>query len=383
MIDLRDVQTVARLPGEKVLSVYLTVDPAVPENQHAPPAYRSWLKHALDALEPDGDHQNRMAYRDLVQRVHTSLDDYRPAGKGLAIFATDGQCQLFDLLAPVPNEARFGRPYVAPLRWQLAQFDHYGVVYVDHRELRLLNVSQGRATTWGGACLVLDTAQWTHSDLMPAASSGPQVLAGSDRSAFEHRVAEQQRRFWRESVDRIQAWVAGAQLARLVIGGNTEAVTELTASMPPALAGLVVGTLALPGYETDAKLLERVAPVAAADAQARASAVVQRLRDEALAGGRGALGLAKVLSDLGKGRVMTLVAAWPVTGEAWVCPVCGLAQARTADDCPNCAAAMVRRNLSDLLPQLAERTDAELELVDGEAAEALADHEGIGALLRY
>jgi peptide subunit release factor 1 (eRF1) len=181
----------------------------------------------------------------------------------------------------------------------------------------------------------------------------------------------------------VDVWVREAGLERLVVGGDETAAAAFCALLPAQLAELVVGTLSLPFYETEARTLERVRPLAEAVERERESALVDQVVTTALSGGRAALGAADVLGALQEGRVMTLVAAYPVEGEVWQCAGCGLALAQDLGSCPVCGGSPEPRALAGLLPLLASRTDATIELVGGAPAAQLEAGQGLGALLRF
>jgi hypothetical protein len=181
----------------------------------------------------------------------------------------------------------------------------------------------------------------------------------------------------------VEAWMRDAGIQRLVLGGDEEAVAGFRDVLPASVTGRVVGTLGLPFFESEAQTLERVRPLAEAYEREREAERVEEGVTAALKGGRGALGLSQVLSDLQQGRVMTVLAAFPVSGQAWECTGCGLALDHDAGACPVCGQPLAERPLESLLPLLAFRTAADIELVRGEAAERLAEYGGLAAELRF
>ncbi len=380
MFRASDVSALLNLDRADVLSLYLDIDPTRPDNQRTPPAWRIWLKNALDSLSAD-DHAGRMALQRLVERINAQLVDYRPSGKGLAVFAADDLWQTFDLPMPVENQMNRGRPRVAPLLWLLDEYERYGVIQVNHREARLLTAYLGRPETYGGLAMFLDTSDWRRLDLMPSGVGG--ITAGSLRDAFEQRVNEHTKTFWREVVGQMDTWVRDAGIERLVLGGDDDAVAGFRELLPQNLGDKVVGTLSLPFFESESQTLERVRPLATEHERQVETQLVEQLITTAHKGGRAALGLADVLSALQQGRAQTLVTSLPVTGEVWECADCHLAIAQDAGACPACDGQLASRSLDGLLPLLAARTDAAIEIVAGAAAEQLSEHHGIGAVLRY
>jgi peptide subunit release factor 1 (eRF1) len=380
MFRTADVTALLAVDRADVLSAYLNVDPTHPDNQRTPPAWRIWLKNAMDELTA-GDHASRVALQQLIERVNSQLADFRPSGKGLAVFAGDGLWQTMDLPVPVDHQLALGRPRVAPLLWLLDEYERYGVVQVNHREARLWLAYLGRSETVGGLAMFLDTSDWRRKDLMPSGGAG--ITQGSLRDAFEQRVNEHTRSFWREVVGQLETWVKEAGIERVVLGGDEESVAEFRTLLPQHLADQVVGTLSLPFHETDAQILERVLPLAESVERRAEADLVERVVTTAMKGGRAALGRADVLAALQQGRVQTVVTTFPVSGPIWECADCHHAITLNAGACPVCDGPLTQRWLEGLLPLLAHRTDATVEIVSGAAAQQLAGHEGMAAVLRY
>jgi peptide subunit release factor 1 (eRF1) len=372
MLHTTDVNQLLSLDRSDVLSLYLTVDPTLPDNQRTPPGWRIWLKTALDGLRP-ADHAGAMTLRHLTEALDQQLTDYRAQGKGLAVFLSDGLWQTFDLPVPVPNQLSLGRPDVAPLLWLLDEYKRYGIVQVDHREARLLTAYLGRPEQRGGFGMLLDTSHWHRKDLVSAS-------AGDE---YERRVAEYVRAFWRTVADAVVSWADAAHLQRLVLGGDDEAVSAVQSLLPANLVERIAGTLSLPFAESETQVLERARPVAEAFERRQEATLVGEIVTTALKGGRAALGVEDVLGALQRGQVMTVAAAWPVNGTVWRCAGCGITLAEDAGRCPSCGGPLAAEPLEVLLPVMARRTDATLELVYGAAADQLAEHGRLGAALRY
>ncbi|MBI3944225.1 MAG: hypothetical protein HY326_14500 [Chloroflexi bacterium] len=383
-----DVETILNLQRDDILSIYLNVNPTLPENQATQPAYRIWLKNALDGLAPRPDNgkserEQRLALSQMAAKIATHFVDFRPQGKGVALFAASDYWQQFDLPMPISNKIHYGRPDVAPLLWLLDEYERYGIVQVDHRRVELLTAFLGRPEAKDQLRLELDTSDWRRTVLMPAASFGPQITAGSNRDVFEDRVGEQVRGFWRDAATKISTWVDEAHLDRLIIGGDDEAVNGLRETLPEAVGKYVVGTLSLPFYENDAATLERVTPLAIEVERKHEKELAEQVVNYALAGGRGALGVTDVLAALQQGRAQTVVTVWPVDGQVWECQACHHIVDHEVATCPVCNGAVRRRQLATTIPLLATQTNAGLEIVYDEAAALLQTHGNIGALLRY
>src|SRR5947208_2409401 len=114
-------------PGP-VLSVYLSVNARIPENQGQ--AYKVRLKDALKEMEEVPE--------ELAGRVRESIEgEVHPhARNGIFFAAEDGLFERYDLQLDLPEAYRFGEPYLAPLVLGLDEHESYGVALVDAEEFR-------------------------------------------------------------------------------------------------------------------------------------------------------------------------------------------------------------------------------------------------------
>src|SRR3970040_1373825 len=100
-----------------VLSVTLDVDPAKPEHQDEPPAWRIWLRNELRALLERLPEGARTQARQPAAHVLAFVEQERPQGRGLAIFAAEDFWDVRVLPVPLRNRVHFGRPDVLSLLW--------------------------------------------------------------------------------------------------------------------------------------------------------------------------------------------------------------------------------------------------------------------------
>jgi len=115
MLSHLDVSDLLNSPRRDVLSIALDVDPTKPENQAEPPAYRIWLRNELRALLDQLPKDERKRIKEIIGRVEAFIEQERPQGRGLAIFAADDLWRVHVLPVPLRNLVRFGRPDVLPL----------------------------------------------------------------------------------------------------------------------------------------------------------------------------------------------------------------------------------------------------------------------------
>src|SRR5918998_5039439 len=119
-----------RLEGHQrpVLSVYLSVNARIPENQGQ--AYKVRLKNALREMEALPE--------ELAGRVRESVEDQVHQHARTIVFfaAEDGLFERYDLQLDLPEAYRFGEPYLAPLVLALDEHESYGVALVEAEEFR-------------------------------------------------------------------------------------------------------------------------------------------------------------------------------------------------------------------------------------------------------
>src|SRR5215216_3825056 len=129
----QQIGAIANRP-QLVLSVYLNVNPAHPENQAR--AYLLRLKDALKELGVPGD---------LAERTRQFVESERIDYRTLAVFAApDGLFDTYRLQVDLPDAFRWDEPYVAPLMLVLDEYEPYGVALLDAEKIRFLVTSLGR-----------------------------------------------------------------------------------------------------------------------------------------------------------------------------------------------------------------------------------------------
>src|SRR5215216_2120584 len=118
-----------RLEGQPgpVLSVYLSVNARIPENQGQ--AYKVRLREALEEMEVP---------EEIAEHVRESIQDQvHPGARTVVFFAAEsGAFERYDLQVDLPEAYRFGEPYLVPLVLALDEHESYGVALVDAEEFR-------------------------------------------------------------------------------------------------------------------------------------------------------------------------------------------------------------------------------------------------------
>jgi peptide chain release factor subunit 1 len=355
-----------------VVSLYLDVRPA--ERQGG--KLRAKLVHLLDEAgrQPFAQHpERRRAFHRQAERLQAWLETaYDHTGCGLALFAADdaGLWRCFRLPVPVRDRLVVAdRPYLRPLLTLVDEFERYLVVLVDKQVARVCLVYLGE---------IAEYTEWL-DELVPRPKAGGWSAEKYQRHHDLHvlwhvkHAAAVAERLWTQ--ERCQ-W--------LLLGGPEEVLAELRRQLPKALAERVAGELAV---SLKAGLEEIRAQVLAVEQAVERRLEAERVRallEAALGQGPGVLGLEGTLAALVQARVQLLVVEEEFRQPGWECPHCGYLGVRDPGRCPLCETALDPQ--LDIVERAVERAldqRATLEVLRGEARQALAAHGHIGALLRY
>lgn len=361
-------------PPHGVISVYLDIDPA-----DRGEGWRTELRNGIRSLadgQADGDRETRLALAATGKRIVARFPAERPHAGGrtqigfVEVSPKEGREAWYSVQLRIPGTEivhhRF--PFVRPLLALLDDGAPLGVVAVSAERVRLLHWSLGQAEEverWGLELFSLDwrerKAQRT-SD--PAAFQGAKA-AGRDQ--FGQRLDANRERFLHET-GRLTAAAASDRGWRQVIGfGDERHVRAFEGGFGPELRHVENANLiAVPIAEIEQRVEKALEPLN----RTRERTLVDRVKNAAHAGDRGALGIQETLQSLAEGRVAHLLfdaQGRPRTEEAET-SVPG-----EDGDLP----------LEERMIELAVASGAAITPLEGEAAEALAESEGVAALLRY
>lgn len=360
MIGLNDVKQLLTQADDFTLTLYLSVDPAIRENQASTPAWKIWMKNALKSVEKDLNENQRAVWEDIRIRLDTFFDTYAPESKGLAMFYGPDMEEVYPLAMPIDNQIAFGKPLVAPLIWAIDEYEPYLVVLVDTEKAHFIRAYLGSAGQQDTISLELDTSDWREKTLMPPAFRNSATVGGvthgDQREAFEDRVDEWVTRFYREVAERTDELTREQEIERIVIAGSEESAHAVQKLLPEKLAKRVVDVQAIPMRYAVHEVLKQILPTALDYERNHEMELVEQVINMAKAGGRGALGKEAVLHALDQQRVELLIIPWPLPDGDGV--------------------------LSELPLRIMESGGA-MELVHGEAAERIKAEGGLAARLYY
>ncbi|MBI5310991.1 MAG: hypothetical protein HZB14_08230 [Actinobacteria bacterium] len=342
-------------PALGVLSVFVDLDPV-----NRGDAWKIRLRDAID--EAVADRRNEPEVKATVERVHDhfrSHGNQRDTGRYvvgfLEVSVKGGRDEWFELQAPkIETAAQLNHsPFMPPLLKLLDQAPVAGVVALSTEKVELYEWRFGMAESVGSWEFQRgDTGRERKAPVVDP--SHGTTTSSSGRDQFNQRLDENRHRFL------IQAGEAVTEIARkrgwrkVICFGHDAShkyFVEHFGEAPPRLAG----NLDLVGHPLGE--IARAASNAIADWEAeREKSIIARATDAALSNnGRGAVGMTEVTGCLEAGRVDHLIydSSREFDGEL------------------------------DTLVAKAIATGAHVTPVEADRADALAEHGGVAAILRY
>jgi Bacterial archaeo-eukaryotic release factor family 5 len=350
-------------PEYGVLSVCVEVDPA--------DRGEGWLidlRNKLDAAVEAGDdaHERGRALRAAGQRVLDRFEEEElPSGRGQIGFLEAAEKRGRDVwmsaqMADLRTSASYGeRPRLTALLQLLDEGAAIGVVAVSAERIHLYEWKLGELELvhdWEAEMYMRD---WRERKAQkPGDLAHTQGAASSGRDQFNQRLEHNRARFLEET-GRLSADEARSrEWRRVIVFGDAEQAREFDQGAKKGTE-LELAEQADVINEERGRLIERVNAAVRAGNRRRELALIERaVEGAATPGGHGAVGVIDVQRSLNEGRVEHL-----------------LFDADTAN--PELT------DLEDEIIERALRTSAVITPVEGAAAEALREHGGVAALLRY
>jgi len=379
-----DLERLYELDANPILSVYLHTDPS--EDPKA--SHRIWLKDALKHQEAQLSGDDQKAFREAAERVNAHIADQRPQGKSWAAFVGSEVFMEHHLQVPMENEVQWGRPELTQLEWMLEEYGPYGIVLVDSETLRFFVAVMNEITELEDRKLEIDTSEWSHKDMMPPSQrqgspTRGSVRGGNLREEYQQRVAEHTEHFWKDATSILQQMKTRHDADGLVIGGPKD-VRERFMSALGAEADRVIGEINIRVGAPAPDVLKASVPVIQEHERETEKDRVNQLLERASTSAKASVGLEPTLKMIQEGRADQVIVNRRLDEPLQECADCQYVTTMDHETCPNCSGPSLKSGtLRGLLPVLLRRYGTDLEIVQAEAADQLADHDGIGTLLRF
>jgi peptide subunit release factor 1 (eRF1) len=358
----------------RILSVYLDVDQSHAENlnRHFELAFDSKIKEAGICQE----NSEQVDFERCVSQVRSVLRAYEPRARGLVIFSRpNGAIWMRELNIPVTTEIFWGpAAHIRQFLEALDEFETYGVVLADRSRGRIFTVKLGSIEKQADIRAV-NGVRHSKTAGTDHLFSQPRLQRKADEHALSHlkRVAEM-----------LEHVVKFAPFDRLILGGATEATSELFRLLSKPLRRMVIASLSLPPTAPESRIVEEVLFAAGKAERAREQETVEMLITAAAKERQAVVMLPSTLSALNANRVRELVYGESASFEGAVCEACDAFFPAGTATCEFCGLPVnARDNLSEPIIAKALAEGATIEQVRGVAAEMLKPAGGIGAFLRY
>ncbi|WP_433240654.1 VLRF1 family aeRF1-type release factor [Streptosporangium sp. CA-135522] len=368
-----------------VLSFYVTADPR--EESAVRPAWRirfgNQLAELREQVTADGDRARRTAVLkrldELEPELRTLLNPTE-SGLGRALFAPVGDDRVWSFSFQLPVAGQIvleSTAYVRPLVNTVETAPPAGLVLVSRDGLRVIDYRYGQAEDADRKPFDLDSEDWRVKGAPAPTDFAPH--GGSHRDRLERRIGENVARLLRGAAPDIAERAAARDWTTTVLIGDV----QLTEVLAGELTGDVIQVDAVVDSLSAAKIAEYAEPQLLAARTRFATELVNRARDAALSGGRGALGLEATLGALNDSRVAQLLLA--ESGE-WSGGRAADGRLYPSVETPQGepAQTLVREpRMGERMIERALDIDAEVIVLDQKASEALADSDGLAAILRW
>jgi len=355
--------------GPAILSAYLDLDPA----RQLHHGYRAAFEDLVRELRERIAEPERAALSAEAERVARWLDESKPRGKGLAVFASAGRAllQTHVLGVRVRDHLAF-EPVadVAPLLEALDEHERYAVALIDQKHARLFTVFLGEI-----------------EELEAFADSVPhkQHRGGWSQQRFQRRHAAHVLQHLERVTEALSEISSRRGFDRLILAGPEQATSELLRRLPRALERRVAGVIGAELGASTAEILQKTLEVERLAHLSYEQRLLEALVESRGHGARAVCGVAETLDALWADEVLKLVVAEGVHAEGSECGGCRRLARDAPPICPACGGKPERvHNLLHRAVMRAVQQAAGVQMLYGEAAQRLVElGEGLGALLRY
>ena len=365
--DLRQaIDSMAHRPGP-ILSAYVSVNAAIPENQE-----RAYLVRLREAMNGEGVPEG------LQDRVRESLEgETHPRARTLAVFADEGGLfEVYRLQVDVPESVRMGDPYVAPLILVLEEYEAYGAAVLDAERFRYFVVSPLAGPEEDEQ---IKGNGFREVDVDPAE---PYPRGGMDQETESRRTEANVHKFYKQLGELTRDLTFREGVKRLILAGPRERTAEFRDLLPNEVKGRVVAEEHVDLSASEGELLDRLEEIREHAEYDRERELLAEIRESGI---RGPEETIKALQE--ENRVYHLAVLWELEGEIRWSDADGLAiMDITQETSPYSGEPTRVRPLIDVLVELAAARGARLDFMRGENenTDTLGDEfGGIAGLTRF
>ena len=302
-------------PGQKVLSVFVNLDPGeFPTPRDRQSEVVSLLDRAASRVEEE-DEPDRKELRKDVQKLRVWLlehSDWEEGDRGVAIFVSNARdlFEIFKLARPVGSAVAVeATPYLEPL-----------AVLVPSRAVCVALVERDRARIFCGDESALEEIVDERDEDVP----GRHDQGGWSQPRYQRHIEDHVDRHLSDVAARLLDLYKEGRVERLVIGCTEELLPRVLDHLHSYLRERFAGRIEVDVKTANAEeLQELVAAVLEREDERREEELFERLRRELAVAGRAAYGLEGTLAAVNEARVEVLLTKLDLTEPGVFCPKCG------------------------------------------------------------
>lgn len=350
-----------------VLSVYLSVNPAIPENQGQ--AYLVRLKNELENLDVP---------EEVSRRTQEFLEGEKHGARTFVIFADGNDLfQVYRAQVDLPEEIRWEEPYTAPLMLALDEHRPCGVALLDAERFRYFVESLVEEPDESAE--EIKSHGFREVDISP---SEPYPRGGSDYEPSSRRTEANVSQFFNELVDITRRVTFREGVRRLILAGPKERTSEFREKLPEDVEKYVIAEEHVPLGAKEGEILDRLEEIRAKAEYEQGKELLAEVRE------RGVRGLDETITALQEeNRVHHLLVLWELDGEVrWSEGESLIIQDVTQEESPYSGEETRVRSLTNALMDLAVSRGARISFFRGENENADTLREefgGVAGLTRF
>lgn len=371
----KTLHELAKFPASDlpVISVYLNTQW---RDQHQRERVTTFLRHHFRlarSIEMDDDRRRQSLEADLARIERWQMDllqgNHQTSRAGIALFACQGADLWLEQPSPIPFEDEFiiaNHPALRQLANLHDEFSNALVVMVDSRAARLCEVVLGGLQS---------------ETTFEAEFPGRHKQGGWAQMRYQRHVKDHMDRHHKEVAAYLTTYITANPQTHLILGGQDTIVNNFRNFLAAPVKERIIDTVQLDMQESPDAIVETAKEVIQRHEQEEEVETVNLLLNRAGQGGLAVLGIQETVAALNTGRIHKLIMHRDFQASGWSCQNCGTIGETEQTQCPLCSAPVDVVALSEEMVNGVLRADGFVELIDPH--QALADYEGIGALLRY
>ncbi len=371
MLDRTELREMASMKNGYFVSLYLNVDPMFNARGDYMVHFKNMIKNTIDTLD-------KSIYKDVKEDIDKIekyvISNKRLFRKGLVLISSSNNnfWKDYSLNVPVKNELIIDKtPYTKPLMDILDNYQKYAVLLVDKESARIFTIHLGEIVEYGEV----------HTPDIPGKHKKGGWFALS-QNHYERHIDFHIGMHLKDVVDRLESFLSGEYIGRLIIGGSDEAVSMIKGMLHKTILDRVIGYARVEMFAKPDEILKRIEPIVSTYEKNKEEKEVESLIEKALKNENAVVGLDNVLNALNEKRVMKLFFINDYKATGFNCTACNYLSAQRVDSCPYCKGKMEAiENIVEFAGQKAIQQSALIEVIAENRK--LLDAGGIGAFLRF